>query len=304
MELYNDCVNNLLENLDKSDEITIDLVLDSGGFKGIYLYGALIYLKQLEENGYIKIDKISGSSIGAILGAFYILDKLDSFYDYYISIREHFRNDLNLSYIPILLTTIIKTCNKDDYKLLNNKLFINYYNITSKEEYIISTYNSNEEIIEYLKCTSYLPIITDGNLCYNSMVDGNKPYLFNNGHSNENSILYISLNSIGKITDYFNIIRDKNPSKRIIKAILDIHDFFLFKTPTKMCSFINKWSYRDFTIYRVKEFIWIYFLYSITIIDFLYKQMPISIKNSLIFNQVNNITVKFLRDMYIKTIFT
>ena len=304
MELYNDCVNNLLENLDKSHTITIDLVLDSGGFKGIYLYGALIYLKQLEKNGCVKIDKISGSSIGAILGAFYILDKLDSFYDYYISIREHFRNDMNLSYIPILLTTIIKTCNKDDYKLLNNKLFINYYNITSKEEHIISTYNSNEEIIEYLKCTSYLPIITDGNLCYNSMVDGNKPYLFNNGHSNENSILYISLNSIGKITDYFNIIRDKNPSKRIIKGILDIHDFFLFKTPTKMCSFINKRSYRDFTIYRVKEFIWIYLLYSITIIDFLYKQMPISIKNSLIFNQVNNITVKFLRDMYIKTIFT
>ena len=278
--------------------------MDSGGFKGVYLYGALIYLKEMEKKGYITIDKISGSSIGGILGAFYILDKLDFFYENYISIRDNFRKDLNLRYIPTLLTNIIKTCDQDDYKLLNSRLFINYYDINSKREHIISNYNSNEEIIEYLKCTSYLPIITDGNLCYNSKVDGNKPYLFNNGYSNESTILYISLSTIGKVKDYFNTIQDKNPSNRIMKGILDIHEFFLFKNPTKMCSFVNKWSFKDFTLYRFKEFIWIYLLYSITILDYLYKKIPLSIKNNLFFNQLHNITLKFIRDIYIKTIFT
>ena len=305
MELFYNFINNLVENLDKSEQLKIDLVLDSGGFKGVYLYGALLYLKELEKKKYIIINRISGSSIGAILGTFYILDKLDLFYKNYIKIRIKFKEDLNLNYINTVIFNIIDNCDETDYKLLNNRLFINYYNIETKKEYIINTYNNNNDIIEYLKCTSYIPIITDGNLCYNNKVDGNKPYLFNNnGNTSETKILYLSLTTIGKLHDYFNTINDINPCNRIMKGIIDIHDFFLYKKPTKMCSYVNKWSITDFTLYRVKEFIWIYILYSITLFDYFYKNIPLPIKNNIFFNQINNIIYKLVKDIYIKLIFT
>ena len=304
MDLFYNFINNLIENLDKSKQLKIDLVLDSGGFKGVYLYGALLYLKELEKKKYIIINRISGSSIGAILGAFYILDKLDLFYKNYIKIRSKFKEDLNLNYINTVISNIIEDCDEDDYKLLNNRLFINYYNIETKGEYVINTYSKNNDIIEYLKCTSYIPIITDGELCYNNKVDGNKPYLFNNGRTSETNILYLSLTTIGKLNDYFNTINDINPCNRIMKGIIDIHDFFLYKKTTKMCSYVNKWSITDFTLYRIKEFIWIYILYSITLFDYFYKNIPLSIKNNIFFNQINNIVYKLVKDIYIKLIFT
>ena len=66
---YANIIQDLVNNIDIHNKPTkIDLVLDSGGFKGSYLLGALYYLKYLEKEKYIIIDKISGSSIGAILG--------------------------------------------------------------------------------------------------------------------------------------------------------------------------------------------------------------------------------------------
>ena len=48
MELFYNFINNLVENLDKSEQLKIDLVLDSGGFKGVYLY-VFIILKRIRE---------------------------------------------------------------------------------------------------------------------------------------------------------------------------------------------------------------------------------------------------------------
>ena len=149
-----------------------------------------------------------------------------------------------------------------------------------------------------------MPILTDGNSSYNNFVDGNKPYIFNDGFSCEKNILFISLSTIGKISDCFNTIRDKDPSYRILKGILDIHEFFIFNKNTIMCSYLNNWTFTNHFIYRLKEFIWINLLYTITIIDYIYKNIPKSIKNNIIFNQLNNISRKFIRDIYIKTIFS
>ena len=49
MDSYKDLLNNLIKNVDKKPVKNIDLILDSGGFKGVYLYGALLYLKEIEK---------------------------------------------------------------------------------------------------------------------------------------------------------------------------------------------------------------------------------------------------------------
>ena len=47
---YDTVIQNLVNNINTNDNpIKLDLVLDSGGFKGSYLLGALYYLKYLEK---------------------------------------------------------------------------------------------------------------------------------------------------------------------------------------------------------------------------------------------------------------
>lgn len=74
----NTYVNSLIENINSNNiPKNIDLVLDSGAFNGIYMLGGLIYLRQMKNQNKININRISGSSIGSILGLLFIVDKLD-----------------------------------------------------------------------------------------------------------------------------------------------------------------------------------------------------------------------------------
>ena len=105
---YTNIIQDLVNNIDiQNNPKKIDLVLDSGGFKGSYLLGALYYLKYLEKKKYVVINKISGSSIGAIIGTLYLFDRLDLFEKYYPKMKEEFRKDLNLNYIFTIINDII-----------------------------------------------------------------------------------------------------------------------------------------------------------------------------------------------------
>ncbi|QFR48768.1 serine protease [Sulfurimonas lithotrophica] len=56
----------------------VSLVLGSGGARGLAHIGVI---RWLEENGY-KIDSISGCSMGALIGAFYAVGKLDAYVEW------------------------------------------------------------------------------------------------------------------------------------------------------------------------------------------------------------------------------
>jgi len=74
----NTYINSLIENINENNlPGEIDLVLDSGAFNGVYMMGALFYIKEIERREKIKINRISGASIGSVLGLLFLLDKLD-----------------------------------------------------------------------------------------------------------------------------------------------------------------------------------------------------------------------------------
>jgi len=71
-------INNLPNHLkDENKPLVIDLVLDGGVFNGSYLVGALFFLKEMEKRKYITVSRISGCSIGSLLGFLYLIDSLD-----------------------------------------------------------------------------------------------------------------------------------------------------------------------------------------------------------------------------------
>ena len=65
-------IQNLVDNYPKTNKIEhINIVLESGAANGGFHIGCLLYVKALERKGILRVDKISGSSIGAIAGFYY-----------------------------------------------------------------------------------------------------------------------------------------------------------------------------------------------------------------------------------------
>ena len=123
-------IQNLIENLKKpSEPKKINLIIDGGAFKGGYIHGALLYLKELERQKFITIEKISGTSVGAIFGVMYLTDKLEEFDRLYNLIRLIFNNSLELNPFYKMFENDIVNNTKDICNILTNKLYINYFDI-------------------------------------------------------------------------------------------------------------------------------------------------------------------------------
>lgn len=305
MSVYKSYINTLIDNLhfNESKPLELDLILDGGGFKGSYLIGSLLYLYELEKKNYIKINRISGSSIGALLGTLYLLERLDEWDNLYKEIVDDFKKTMNLKFLHSVLENLSQKLQENEYKKLNGKLYLNYFDIEKKQEEVISTFDSNKDVVECLKYTSYVPVITDGNMHYNNKIDGARPYIFETRGTNENKILYIDLNFIGKIKNFFNTSTDKNGSARILKGIIEIHDFFSEGQQTTMCSYVNNWKLKDYGFHRFKELSWILLIYAVTLLSVIYRCLSPYIDNSLIFNHVKNVLKKLAVDVYIHIVF-
>jgi hypothetical protein len=305
MSVYKSYINTLIDNLNlnESQPLELDLILDGGGFKGSFLIGSLLYLYELEKKNYIKINRISGSSIGGILATLYLLERLDEWDNLYKEIVDDFKKTMNLKFVHSVLENFGQKLDENEYKKLNGKLYLNYFDIQKKQEEVIWSFNSNKEVVECLKYTSYLPVITDGNMHYNNKVDGARPYIFETRGPNEKKILYIDLNFIGKIKNFLNTSTDKNGSGRVLKGIIDIHDFFSEGEQTTMCSYVNNWKLKDYGFHRFKELSWVLVIYAVTLLSVIYRYLSPYISNSLIFNHVKNVLKKLAVDVYIHIVF-
>jgi len=102
--MINDYVIKLIDNLpddikNAKEPIFIDLVLDGGVFNGSYLVGALYFLKEMEKRNYIKIDRMSGCSEGAIVALLYHMDALEMMHQLYEMIHKDFRQTYKLQLV-------------------------------------------------------------------------------------------------------------------------------------------------------------------------------------------------------------
>lgn len=127
--MINQYIHALIDNIPNENvPKEIDLVLDGGAFNGIYMLGGLIYLKQLEKLGKIKVNRISGCSIGAVMGILYLIDDLELAFklasDSYKILRKH----QDLKKVINQVVDIFNTKSKDiDLELFNNKFYITYF---------------------------------------------------------------------------------------------------------------------------------------------------------------------------------
>ena len=250
------CVNKLIDNLpadvkNVKKPIVIDLVLDGGLFNGSYHAGALHFLKEMEKRKYIKVDRISGCSIGAFVAFLYFIDELDLMSNLYVTVIEDFKKCHQLKIIKTLKELLKGHFPENVCSRLNKKLFICYNNIAKREKVIKSKYKNTDEICDAIIKSCFIPYLVDGKCLYrNKYIDGINPYIFEPAPNKK--ILYLDLFGYDKIFNLINIKNENSNYHRIIYGMLDIHYFFIKKNNTPMCSYVNDWNYLKIIKYYVK----------------------------------------------------
>jgi len=271
--MINEYVIKLIDNL--PDDIknvetpqSIDLVLDGGIFNGSYLIGALYFLKEMEKRKYIKIERISGCSIGSIVAFLYYINGLDHMSKLYDIVNNEFRQTYKLEFVKELKKHLSGNIPDDICKSVNNKLFITYNNIKKREKRVKSNYKDVDEIINTIIKSCYIPFLIDGNILYeNKYIDGINPYIFNKEPNKK--ILYLDLFGYDKICNLINVKNEKTNFHRVLSGLLDIHSFFIKQSNTPMCSYVNNWNIINvgFNYFKILfEKLCIYLTYSIILI--------------------------------------
>jgi hypothetical protein len=282
--MLNEYVNYLIENINKNNiHNEIDLVLDSGAFNGSYMVGCLLYLKSMEEKKLIKINRISGCSVGSFLAICFIFNKIDLAIKNGNKMIKFIRKTQDLTLLDKNWDTIIDEIIADfDVKMLENKLFMTYFDVKKKTQVVISKYKNKSYLKKILRKSIHIPYFIDKRLCYNNSMDGCYPFIFK---ERINKILFINLQTFSKIKNVFYIKNEKTILSRILTGILDIHNFYT-NNSCDMCSYVNDWSISKFLIYRSRELVFVTLCYLINLLLVLKKYIPDFIEKDIYYNKI------------------
>jgi len=242
--------------------IEIDLVLSGGAFNGSYILGALYYLKNMEENKFIKIRRVSCSSIGSLLGLLYLINNLNLFNELYNINFNQLKKRKNLSQLLELKEILNDKLPKNICEILNNKYYVCYTNIKLCKKTVKSNFDNKDQLIDYIIRSCYVPYLIDYNPCYkNKYIDGMLPFFFK--QKKNRHILYLNVFTPDKLYYVINVKNESNNIHRILSGINDVHMFFLKNENTLMCSYINRWFIYEYTIYYLSYIIEYIILYSL-----------------------------------------
>ncbi len=288
-------IDDLPDNLKNTENpIIIDLVLDSGVFNGSYIIGALYFLKEMEKRKFIKIDRISGSSIGSIAGLLYLTDKLDVFYILYEKVLKYFKKKYNLKIIKKLKKLFKGYIPDDISNKVNNKLFIKYNNINDinindiNSGKIKSVFKNDDDIFNTIIRSSFFPLLIDGKISNkDKYIDGLNPYIFES--SPNKKMLFLNLIGIDKWFNVLNVKNEKSNFYRILYGLLDMHIFFIKDKPTFMCSYIDEWGVLNKIYFNIRVIFEKFLCIIIYLILFIKKHICCYFKNNVGYKKMSKI---------------
>ena len=236
-------IKHVAPNIDVLD-VEVDLVLDCGAFNSSYTAGVLLFLKELELQRKIKIDRISASSSGSIIALLYLIHQLDLSYEMYFTFANQFKNEYNLNVFNQLFKRLKKIIlnkfdNEEQFcKTLTSKLYITYYDISKFKKITISSYASLYELFSAIRKSCHVPFIVNGDMLYKKKyMDGFAPYCFNNNNKTKKT-LFVELTKFENLKNMLDITHEIDNSHRIIFGVLDAYVFFMKKKTTSLCSYV------------------------------------------------------------------
>jgi hypothetical protein len=297
--MFKQYIINLIKNIHKKENpISMDLVLEGGTNNGYYEVGVLMFLKELENQGFIKVNRISGASVGSYMGFHYFNDSLNNTTKIFTTMKEHFKKELNIHIFKKLLEKDVNSMKDEVFdKIKKEKFYISTIDINKKKYIVENKYNNKEELKEAIFKSCYIPYICGNTSCYkDNYIDGIIPHIFyNRDKYNEVKILYICINQFGRLKLMFQT-KEKNVDGRILEGILDAYKFFMNEKPTTICSYVNNWTKRDYILLRIKQYIILILFFLLYIITLVTKYIYPYIKSYTIIGIISIILKNIYKD--------
>jgi hypothetical protein len=292
-------INNLPDHLlNLKTPIRLDVVLEGGLFNGSFHAGALFFLKEMENRNIVKVERISGASIGSLMAFLYFSNNLSIISDFYHLIYVTFKKTRNLKIIKQLKKILRGKLSENICEQVNKRLYISYYNVATGKKHIKKTYKTIDVLINAIVKSCFIPYLIDGNMLYeNKYVDGINPHIFKN--EKDKKILYVDLFGYDKAFHFFNIKNEKSNEHRMLAGLLDIHNFFVKQHSTSMCSYVDNWNITHHFNYYTKILIEKLCIYFIIIMVRVKQMIPFNVKASIIYKIVSTIISKILPDMLV-----
>ena len=271
-------INNLIDKIpnryikkliDKTNKpLSVDIVFEAGLFNGSYQLGFLSYIKQMEKKQLLKVERVSGCSIGSVIAFLYFTNISINDIIYLISnvMYKHVKKYYNINIFQILFDFCGKHLPANFLDIINGKLFITYNDISKGKHIVKSTYSSIDELFDVIRRSCYVPYAIDKSIFYNDKyIDGLYPYIFK--PKKNRKIINVNIINLKKICSLISIKNEKNIINRVIDGIIDTHTFFSSNFYSNMCSYIDNQT----IITRFQYFILIKFLQlSILILHYFY----------------------------------
>ena len=230
--------------------IQIDLILGGGAFNGSYMIGCMYLIKEMQNMGYIVVNRISGTSIGSIIGFLFLIDKLDEYEKLNEITSLDYKINCNLSNLIELKKMLNPILPDNVLDIINNKLYISYTDVVSCKKRIKYRYKNINNVIESLIRSCYIPFLINYSLTYKKKyIDGILPFIFEPVLNRR--ILHINIMTYDKLFSTIRIKNETNICNRVFCGLFDIHNFFMNEKNTLMCSYIDKWGNYEFIIYLI-----------------------------------------------------
>ena len=239
-------IQSLIKNIEKPEKSKnpqeIDLIIDGGGFKAAYIIGNLLYLKEMEKQGFLKISRISGTSVGSLLGLLYFLDELHLIYKLLPIFSKDYKktNKLTNSF-KVIKRYLSKIIGEKGLKSFNKRLYINYYDLKKNRDVLSNTYSNVDTLFKKIYFSCFIPFMFDGRLSVCDKIDGLTPFIF--PKRDNVKILFLSIISMRNIRSLGETlyIDDKNITYKMLQGILDMHAFYL-NNKSNMSHYIDTYS--------------------------------------------------------------
>jgi hypothetical protein len=311
--LMQEYIKALIQNIEQSQiPKNLNLIFDGGVFNCGFAAGVALYIKELSNKNIIKINQISGCSAGALIALWYICGCNVSILNYLEKSMQTFKQNLSFGHIHTTIYDIVNelfpennnengengengepSSSQQIRHTLNNKLFINYYDTRKNKQKVVSNFKNKAHLIKCLMRTIHIPYIIDGHpRCNKWYIDGIIPYVFKNSSDS----LLIKLITFKKCSKAFILKSEKNIHYRLLSGVADANDFFT-NGRSDMCIYISKRSYLDILLFRGRETMSVFLFTLIEYLIILKNYIPLSIRQSLIYNGIMNSIYGFLYDI-------
>jgi len=249
-EILEDYVRAVAKNVPYPIADPIDLVIGGGAFNGAYGLGAVLVVRELEKQKKLRIERVSGCSVGGLLALSYFKDISREVENAFSAMRECLRTKGCMCDLRTTIAALVERAFPGDESpaVLDGRLFLTHTDLDAMSCVVTSTYPSKDALVDALFRSAYVPMLIDGGVTLDDKyVDGVVPHLFKDGKRDS---LYINL------VDYSTVIKavvtrnEANPHYRVMQGAADASHFFV-EGNSRMCSWVSRWGMAKFGIHRM-----------------------------------------------------